>query len=67
MSLQLQSIFLNNNHLLKLMECLPKPSKHSAFANINSSQTDLKHPLVFPQSSTLIFANGSTGGAVGKG
>lgn len=43
----------------------------SAFVNIKVSallsQTDLKHPLVFPQSSTLIFANGSTGGAVGKG
>lgn len=29
--------------------------------------TYLKHPLVLPQSSTLILANGSTGGAVGKG
>lgn len=43
----------------------------SALANVKVpvflSQTDLKHPFVFPQSSTLIFANGSTGGAVGKG
>lgn len=54
------------------MEHLPSlQCNQSAFATMEVSellsQTDLKHPLVLPQSSTLIFANGSTGGAVGKG